>query len=69
MILQKRYEINFIDMDEAILEIAEDIKNDYTIDVIERLPFELSYSEKPKAAFAITLKNKKVDKYESKFSK
>ena len=29
MILQKRYEINFIDMDEAILEIAEDIKNDY----------------------------------------
>lgn len=55
-------------MDEAILEIAEDIKNDYTVDVIERLPFELSYSEKPKAAFAITLKNKKVDKYESKFS-
>lgn len=69
MILQKRYEINFIDIDEAILEIAEDIKNDYTIDMIEHFPIELSYSTTPKAAFAITLKNKKVDKYESKFSK
>lgn len=62
MILQKSYEINFIDVDSAILEIAEDIKNGYTIDVDKRLPFELSYSEKPKAAFVVTLKNKKVDK-------
>ena len=61
MIIQKRYEMNFIDMDGAILEIAEDIKHGYTIDVVERLPFELSYSEKPKAAFIVTLKNKKAD--------
>jgi len=62
MILKKVYEINFIDIDDAILEIAEDIKNGYTIDVIEHFPIELSYSATPKAAFAITLKNKKVDK-------
>lgn len=62
MILQKSYEINFIDVDSAILEVAEDIKKGYTIDVVERLPFELSYSEKPKAAFVVTLKNKKVDR-------
>jgi hypothetical protein len=62
MVLQKSYKINFIDIDSAILEIAEDIKKGYTIDIVEQLPFELSYSEKPKAAFIITLKNKKVDK-------
>lgn len=62
MILRKRYEINFIDMDKAILEIAEDIKKGYTFDMIELLPIELSYSIAPKAAFAIILKNKKVDK-------
>lgn len=62
MILQKRYKINFIDIDSAILEIAEDIKKGYTIDVIEHFPVELSYSTIPKAVFAITLKNKKVDK-------
>jgi hypothetical protein len=62
MILTKTYEINFIDMDSAILEIAEDIKRGYTIYEIKQLPVELSYSEIPKAAFAITLKNKKVDK-------
>ena len=49
-------------MDEAILEIAEDIKKGYTFDMIEHFPIELSYSTIPKAAFAITLKNKKVDK-------
>ncbi len=61
MILTKTYEINFIDMDSAILEIAEDIKRGYTVHKI-KLPVELSYSEIPKAALAITLKNKKADK-------
>jgi hypothetical protein len=62
MVLKKIYEINFIDADSAILEIAEDIKKGYTFDMIEHFPIELSYSTLPKAAFAITLKNKKVDK-------
>ncbi len=62
MILQKTYEINFIDVDSAVLEIAEDIKHGYTIHKIEQLPMELSYATVPKAAFSITLKNKKVDR-------
>ena len=62
MIIEKTYKINFIDMDSAILEIAEDIKRGYTIHKIEQLPLEFSYATVPKAAFSITLKNKKVDK-------
>ena len=62
MILQKTYEINFIDIDNAVLEIAEDIKHGYTIRKFEQLPMEFSYATVPKAAFSITLKNRKADK-------
>ncbi len=64
MILDKIYEINFIDVDSAILEIAEDIKKGYTLREVEMLPLTLCkdcYDLKP--AYRITLHNKAVSKY------
>lgn len=63
MTINKVYEINFIDVDSAILEIAEDIKNGYTLRKIEMLSLALckdTYSMEP--AYRITLHNKAADR-------
>lgn len=64
MILDKIYEVNFIDIDSAILEIAEDIKKGYTLREVKMLSLAAcknTYNLSP--AYHITLHNKAVEKY------
>ena len=64
MILNKIYEVNYIDADSVILEIAEDIKNGYTLKQIEMLSLthcKDTFSLQP--AYRITLHNKMAEKY------
>lgn len=64
MILDKIYEVNLIDADSVILEIAEDIKKGYTLKQIEMLSLAVckdTYDLRP--AYRITLHNKTVERY------
>lgn len=63
MILDKIYEVNLIDADSVILEIAEDIKNGYTLRQIEMLSLAVckdTYDLRP--AYRITLHNKRIER-------
>ena len=64
MIINKTYEVNYIDMDSVITEIAKDIEEGYTVHKIERPPLTCcadSCDLRPSAI--ITLHNKKADGY------
>lgn len=64
MVLDKIYEINFVDIDSAVLKIAEDIKKGYTLRQVKMLSLAAckdTYSLSP--AYRFTLHNKAVEKY------
>lgn len=64
MIINKKYEVNYVDMDSVITAMAKDIEEGYTVDRIERPP--LAYcadSCELRSSAIITLHNKKADDY------
>lgn len=66
MVLSKIYEVNFVDIDSAVLEIAEDIKNGYSFYEIERVPIgSYAYCKalELEPSVRITLHNKAAEKH------
>lgn len=64
MIINKKYEVNYVDMDSVITAMAKDIEEGYTVDRIERPP--LAYCTDTcdlRPSVIITLRNKKADDY------
>lgn len=64
MIINKKYEVNYVDMDSVITAMAKDIEEGYTVDRIERSP--LTYCTETcdlRPSVIITLHNKKADDY------
>ena len=62
MIINKTYEVNYVNMDSVIKAMAQDIDNDYTFYKIERLPLEYcAYAIDLKPSLIITMHNKKAD--------
>lgn len=64
MIINKKYEVNYVDMDSVITAMAKDIEEGYTVDRIER-PL-LTYCTETcdlRPSVIITLHNKKADDY------
>ena len=63
MIVEKIYKVNTINIDSAILEIAEDIKKGYTVHSYEKEPLEMKYCCSSKIwhpNIIITLHNKEA---------
>lgn len=64
MILAKKFDVNFEDIDSVILTLAEEIKKGYKIYNIEHYPFECSINTlNRKPCATITLINKECNKY------
>ena len=62
MIINKTYEVNYVNMDSVIKAMAQDIDNGYTFYKIERLPLEhCTYAMDLKPSLIITMHNKKAD--------
>lgn len=64
MIINKIYEVNYVDMDSVITAMAKDIEEGYTVHKIERPPLTFctdTYDLRP--SVTITLHNKKADDY------
>ena len=63
MVVSKIYNINYRNIDSAILEIADDIRlRNYTIRAFEMKPTEISYHTKlTEPCISITLYNRKAD--------
>jgi len=62
MIINKIYEVNYINIDSVIKAMAQDIDNGYTFDKIERLPLEICTHARIRTPFfIITMHNKKAD--------
>lgn len=62
MIINKTYEVNYVNMDSVITAMAKDIEEGYTLYKVEQLPLEKSINNvylKPTLVF--TLHNKKAD--------
>ena len=63
MIVNKIYNINYRDVDSAILEIAEDIQKGYTIRAFDFQPGEISYGTRlTEPCISITLYNRQADR-------
>ena len=64
MIINKKYEVNYVDMDSVITAMAKDIEEGYTVDRIERLPLACCTDTCDlRPSVIITLRNKKADDY------
>jgi len=62
MIINKTYEVNYVNMDSVITAMAKDIENGYTLYKVEQLPLEKSINNVYlKPAMIFTLHNKKAD--------
>lgn len=62
MIINKTYEVNYINMDSVIKAMAQDIDNGYTLYKIEKLPLEhCAHTIDLKPSLIITMRNKKAD--------
>lgn len=62
MIINKTYEVNYVNIDSVITAMAQDIKEGYTLYKVERLPLEKCVSNVYlKPAMIFTLHNKKAD--------
>ncbi len=64
MIINKIYEVNYVNMDSVITAIAKDIEEGYTVDKLERPP--LAYCADScdlRPSLIIKLHNKKADDY------
>lgn len=64
MIINKIYEVNYVDMDSVITAMAKDIEEGYTVHKIERPPLTCcADSCDLRPSVIITLHNKKADDY------
>ena len=62
MIINKTYEVNYVNMDSVITAMAKDIEDGYTLYKVEQLPLEKSINNVYlKPAMIFTLHNKKAD--------
>lgn len=62
MIINKIYEVNYVNMDSVITAMAKDIEEGYTLYKVEQLPFEASIGTiNLKPAMVFTMHNKKAD--------
>ena len=63
MIVEKKISFNYDNMDEVILELAEEINKGFTISYIERLPYTLSIKQyDDSASMIICLRRKERGK-------
>jgi hypothetical protein len=64
MIINKKYEVNYADMDSVITTMAKDIEEGYTVDRIERPPLACCTDTCDlRPSVIIILHNKKADDY------
>ena len=62
MIINKTYEVNYVNMDSVITAMAKDIEEGYTLYKVEQLPLEKSINNVYlKPAMIFTLHNKRAD--------
>ena len=68
MIINKTYEVNYIDIDSVITAMAKDIEEGYTVRKFERLPLICHANTCDlRPSIIITLHNKKADDYAQGF--
>lgn len=62
MIINKTYEVNYVNIDSVITAMAKDIEEGYTLYQVEQLPFDASMDiVNLKPAMVFTMHNKKAD--------